>query len=118
MTFHLPDSEGDQEMHGSVDFHTIDSMNLCSSECTPQRFRARICKRRGHLGNAGLNQIKIISLLQVLQHLYNTNKHYDVHKGRFHVQCFPNSLEAGPLLVGGALQVGRRPLAPVQEKQL
>lgn len=32
------------------------------------------------LGNATLNQIEFICLLQVLEPFYHTNKHFDVHR--------------------------------------
>lgn len=46
----------------------------------PQRFTAGIMQNKVRLGNAGLNQIEFICLLQVLQPLYHTNKHFDVHR--------------------------------------
>lgn len=56
MTYHLPDWKGDPEPRGFVDFHTIDSANLCLSGCIPQRFIARIMQKgKVHLGDARLN---------------------------------------------------------------
>lgn len=72
-----------------------------------------------HLGNAGLNQIKIICVLQVLQHLHDINKHFDVHKGLYCLWCFPKLREAGiPPGECGVLQVRINPLAPIQEELL
>lgn len=46
----------------------------------PQRFTARIMQNKVRLGKAGLNQIEFICLLQVLQPLYHTDKHFNVHR--------------------------------------
>ena len=45
ITYHLPDWESDPGPRGFVDFHTIDSVGLCLSECILQRFIAGLMQK-------------------------------------------------------------------------
>lgn len=62
ITYHLPDWESDPGPRGFVDFHTIDSVGLRLSAYSADIYSRDSAKRKVHLGNAGLNQIKIICL--------------------------------------------------------
>lgn len=50
MTCHLLDSEGDPEVYGGVDFHIMNPLDLCLSECIPQRFIAGIIHKKSAFG--------------------------------------------------------------------
>lgn len=54
MTYHLPDWKGDPEPRGFVDFHTIDSANLCLSRVhSAEIYSKDYAKGKIHLGDAG-----------------------------------------------------------------
>lgn len=80
---------------------------ICACHSAPHTDLQRgLCKRKVRLGNAGLNQIKMICLLQVLQP-NNTNKHFDVHEGGAICGVSQTHLKQEPLLV--CVEHGRLP---------